>query len=73
MRPLQPEYPATGVSQRDMDPQPDPDLETTPANKLKRGKVALSPGGDSGIGRSVAIAAAKVSIIVIPSHSNYFN
>ncbi len=56
MKPLQQEYPA---SQRDMNPQPDSDLSNyTPANKLK-GKVALISGGDSGIGRSVAIAASK--------------
>jgi NAD(P)-dependent dehydrogenase (short-subunit alcohol dehydrogenase family) len=55
MKPLQLEYPA---SQREMDPQPDSDLSNyTPAGKLK-GKAALITGGDSGIGRAIAIAYA---------------
>ena len=49
------DYPA---SQREMTPQPDSDLSNySPANKLL-GKVAIITGGDSGIGRAVAIAYA---------------
>ena len=49
------EYPA---SQDQLDPPPDSDLSNyRPADKLK-GKAALITGGDSGIGRAVAIAYA---------------
>ena len=48
-------YPA---SQDQLDPAPDSDLSNyRPADKLK-GKAALITGGDSGIGRAVAIAYA---------------
>lgn len=48
-------YPAR---QAEMDPLPDSDLSNyRPANKLE-GKVAIVTGGDSGIGRAVAIAYA---------------
>ncbi|MGF1522071.1 MAG: SDR family oxidoreductase [Leptolyngbyaceae cyanobacterium] len=49
------DYPA---KQSDMTPQPDSDLSNyRPASKLQN-KVALITGGDSGIGRAVAIAYA---------------
>jgi hypothetical protein len=47
------DYPA---KQSDMNPAPDSDLSNySAANKLQ-GKVAIITGGDSGIGRAIAIA-----------------
>ena len=66
--PQQLEYPA---SQRDLTPQPDSDLSNySPANKLT-GKVTLITGGDSGIGRAVAIAyAMEGAEVAILYHAN---
>ena len=65
------DYPA---SQADMKVQPDSDLSNySPANKLLD-KVALVTGGDSGIGRAVAIAyameGADVAIIYLHNDSD---
>ncbi len=48
-------YPA---SQADMTPAPDSDLSNYKAADKLTGKVAIITGGDSGIGRAVAIAYA---------------
>lgn len=58
------DYPA---KQSDMNPAPDSDLSNySAANKLQ-GKVAIITGGDSGIGRAIAIAfgmeGANVAIL----------
>src|ERR1700744_1927114 len=58
----------------DMRPQPESEMENyRSANKLP-GKVALISGGDSGIGRSVAIGFAKeganVAIVYLDEHDD---
>lgn len=46
-------------SEKDMDPRPIAEMEEYKAGGKLKGKVALITGGDSGIGRSVAILYAK--------------
>ncbi|MGD1856854.1 MAG: SDR family oxidoreductase [Leptolyngbyaceae cyanobacterium] len=63
------DYPA---SQADMNIQPDSDLSNySPADKLKD-KVAIITGGDSGIGRAVAIAYAMegANVAIVYLHSD---
>ncbi|TCQ12700.1 hypothetical protein C8J34_1011345 [Rhizobium sp. PP-F2F-G36] len=53
-----------------MDPLPDHGEKTYKGNHLLEGKVALITGGDSGIGRAVAIAYAREGADIVISYLN---
>lgn len=53
-----------------MDPLPDHGEKTYKGNNLLQGKVALITGGDSGIGRAVAIAYAREGADILISYLN---
>jgi hypothetical protein len=55
---------------REMDPQPDHGEETYTGSGKLAGKVAVITGGDSGIGRAVAIAFAREGADVLISYLN---
>jgi NAD(P)-dependent dehydrogenase (short-subunit alcohol dehydrogenase family) len=71
-RPAQKQTRRPGL-QTEMTPRPRTDGQYKPADKLK-GKRALITGGDSGIGRSVAVAFAKegadVAIVYLNEHED---
>ena len=56
-------------NEHEMDPSPKSEMKIDPSQKLK-GKIALITGGDSGIGRAVAIAFAEQGADVVISYLN---
>lgn len=60
-------YPGTEAA---MHPQPDYGLNTYKGSGKLKGKVALITGGDSGIGRAIAVAYAKEGANVVISYLN---
>ncbi len=69
-----PPYPAQNQSppgrQSEMDPQPDYGEETYKGSGRLTGKTAVITGGDSGIGRAVALAFAREGADVVVSYLN---
>ena len=63
------DYPA---KQSDMDPVPDTKLENYSASGKLKGRVAIITGGDSGIGRAVAIAFCKegANVAILSNETN---
>src|SRR5437762_7866255 len=57
-----------------MRPRPKPEDESQPGSGKLQGKVAIITGGDSGIGRAVAVAFAKegadVSVVYLEEHKD---
>jgi NAD(P)-dependent dehydrogenase (short-subunit alcohol dehydrogenase family) len=72
-RPAQHQRRQPGLESR-MNPRPDAEDETQPGSGKLAGRVALITGGDSGIGRAVAVAYAKegcdVAIVYLDEHGD---
>ena len=62
------EVPGVGL---EMSPVPDHGEETYVGNKLLNGKVAIITGGDSGIGKAVAIAMAREGADIVISYKEH--
>ena len=73
VRPAQHQRRQPGIEAR-MKPRPDAEDETRPGSGRLAGKVAIITGGDSGIGRAVAIAFAKegadIAIVYLNEHQD---
>ncbi len=72
-RPAQRQRRQPGLQSR-MRPQPETAARTSPGDLKFRGKVALISGGDSGIGRAVAVAfsaeGADIAILYRNEHAD---